>query len=269
MTAPRGAIAAAEANRRRYEDLRATGQGATIGKLPPMTVPGSVPIDAAAIVDQEEVPEGWYMTMRVRRGEVLRLVDVTGTATPAMVAWRAADPSERINLPDTLKVQWTAALRRGRIILSDMGRVMLSIVEDTCGAHDALIGGSAPDAEAPDRPWRRSTRDNLLAAAAKLGLERRDIPSCLSLFAPVSVDTGGRFRWNAAKKRPGDLVDLRAEMDLLCAVSNCPHPLHPGPRVGSIHVIRHTGRAYGAGDPCRSVGAEAIRAFALTDRLAG
>ena len=143
MTAPRGAIAA-DANRRRYEDLRATGQGPTIGKLPPMTVPGSVPIDATAIVDQEEVPEGWYMTTRVRRGEILRLVDVAGTATPAMVAWRAADPSERINLPDTLKVQWTAALRRGRIILSDMGRVMLSIVEDTCGAHDALIGGSAP-----------------------------------------------------------------------------------------------------------------------------
>jgi len=269
MTARRGAITPAEANRRRYEELRTTGQGATIGKLPPLTLPGSVPIPATAIVHQEEIPEGWYTTMRVRRGEMLRLADVAGTATPALIAWRETDPSERINLPDTVKVQWTAALRRGRVILSDMGRVMLSIVEDTCGAHDALIGGSAPDAEAAqDRPWRRNTRENFLAAAAKLGLQRRDIPSCLSLFAPVTVDTSGRLRWDATKKRPGDLVDLRAEMDLLCAVSNCPHPLHPGPRVGPILAIRHTGRAYGSGDPCRNVGAEAIRAFAFTDRLA-
>jgi uncharacterized protein len=261
--------AAAAANRRRYEELRATGQGATLTALPPLTALGSLPIAAAAIIHREEVPGGWYLTTRLRASEMLRLIDVTGTATPALVAWREADPSERINLADTVKVQWTAALRRGRIVLSDMGRVMLSIVEDTSGAHDALMGGSAPDAgaAASDAPYRRSTRENLIAAAAKLGLDRRDIGPCVSFFAPVSVDSEGRFTWAEGKKRPGDFVDLRAEMDLLVALSNCPHPMHSGAH-GPIEVIRHSGRAYAPSDPCRNSGVEAERAFAFTDRLA-
>ena len=271
MTIAEAKQAAAEANRRRYEELRATGQGATFAGLPPPTAPGSMPIAEAAVVQREEVPAGWYTTTRLRRGEMLRLVDVAGRATPALVAWREADPSERINLADTVKVQWTATLRRGRIILSDMGRVMLSIVEDTSGAHDALMGGTAPDPQASaseDEPYQRSTRENLVAAAAKLGLERRDIPSCLSLFAPVGVDADGRFQWEGTKKRPGDFVDLRAEMDLLVAVSNCAHPLHAGPQPGPVQVIRHAGRAYASSDPCRNTGAEAVRAFEFTDRLA-
>ena len=270
MTIVAAKRAAAEANRRRYEELRAAGQGATFDGLPPLTALGAVPIAETAIIHQEEVPAGWYMTTRLRRGEMLRLVDVAGTATPALVAWREADPSERINLADTVKVQWTAALRRGRIVLSDMGRVLLSIVEDTSGAHDALMGGTAPDAQASaaDAPYRRSTRENLIAAAAKLGLERRDIPSCLSFFAPVSVDGAGRFRWEGAKKRPDDFVDLRAEMDLLVAVSNCPHPLQVGAPPAPIQVIRHSGRTYTPNDPCRNTGAEAVRAFEFTDRLA-
>jgi len=270
MTVANPKSAAAEANRRRYEELRATGQGATFDVLPPLTALGSVPIAATSIIHQEDVPDGWYLTTRLRRGEMLRLVDVAGTATPALVAWREADPSERVNLADTVKVQWTAALRRGRILLSDMGRVMLSIVEDTSGAHDALMGGTAPDgqAQAAGEPRRRNTRENFMAAASKLGLERRDIPSCLSFFAPVSVDGAGRFRWQGEKKRPGDFADLRAEMDLLVAVSNCPHPLHPGPHSGPLQVTRHGGRAYTPGDPCRNAGAEAVRAFEFTDRLA-
>jgi urea carboxylase-associated protein 2 len=272
MSIAKAKSAAAEANRRRYEELRATGQGATFNGLPPQSALGSVPISATAIIHQEEVPGGWYMTTRLRRSEMLRLVDGTGTATPTLVAWREADPSERINLADTVKVQWTAALRRGRILLSDMGRVMLSIVEDTSGAHDALMGGSAPDPRpsATDEPYRRSTRENLIAATAKLGLERRDIAPCISFFAPVSVDGAGRFQWQGGKKRPGDFVDLRAEMDLLVAISNCAHPLQPNSHAEArpIQVVRHSGRAYTPSDPCRNTGAEAVRAFEFTDRLA-
>ena len=100
---------------------------------------------------------------------MLRLIDVTGTATPALIAWREKNTSERINVADTVKVQWTAAVRSGRVILSDMGRVMLSIVEDTGGAHDALMGGSMPEPRCSDGAEPRSTRENFLAATAKLG----------------------------------------------------------------------------------------------------
>jgi len=257
---------AAAVNRRRYEALRSTG-GATAAGLPAKTPLGSLPIATDAILQEEPLPPDRYCTGRLRRSEMLRILDPTGTATPAMVAWRAADPSERINVADTIKVQWTASLRRGRVILSDMGRVLLSIVEDTSGAHDVLAGGSVPVASAGAH--RRNTRENLIAAAAKLGLERRDLPPLITFFAPLGVDDAGRFRWQEGNKNAGDFVEVRAEMDLLFAVSNCRHPFMPDPgrRVHSIQVIRHRGRRYGTSDPCRTSGAEVMRAFELTDRL--
>jgi uncharacterized protein len=259
--------ATAQANRRRYEELRSIGQGATFDALPAATQRGSAAIAAASLIEEEEVPGGWYTTMRLRRSEVLRLADLTGNATPALIAWRDGDPAERMNLADTVKVQWSAALRRGRIVLSDMGRVMFSIVEDTCGAHDALVGGSV--CASGGGAGHRNTRANFVAAAGKLGLDRRDIPAALSLFSPVSVGPDGAFAWRQERKASGDFIDFRAEMDALVAISNCPHPFQA---IGleasrSILVLRHQGLTYGVSDPCNNVGAEVVRAFARTKRL--
>jgi urea carboxylase-associated protein 2 len=259
----------AEANRRRYEELRAAGQGATPKGLPEPTALDGAPIAADAVISREAVPPGWYATVRLRRGEALRIVDDEGTSSVSLIGWRAEDMSERINCADTVKVQWSAAISKGRVILSDMGRVLLSVVEDTSGAHDLLVGGSTPaSTAAADGAASRNTRDNFLAAAAKIGLGLRDIPPCATFFAPVSVDTKGCFVWNGGRKRAGDFVDLRAEMNLVLAVSNCPHPLDPAPAANAaITIIRHRAPPAAEDDPCRTGSPEAARAFTFTDRL--
>src|SRR5262249_36733124 len=116
----------AEANRRRYEELRATGQGATLKGLPPSTPLDGAPIAPDAIIGREIVPAGWYTIVRLRRGEALRIVDDHGVSSVSLIGWREEDTSERINCADTVKVQWTAAIAKGRVILTDMGRVLLS-----------------------------------------------------------------------------------------------------------------------------------------------
>jgi uncharacterized protein YcgI (DUF1989 family) len=167
-------------------------------------------------------------------------------------------------------VQWSTGLRKGRIVYTEMGRVMFSIIEDTSGAHDALVGPTTKTSmEAALGPgaWRNS-RDNFLAAAAKLGLTRRDVPLCVSFFAPVGLDSEGRFVWHAQQRTPGDFVDLRAEMDLWVVLSNAGHPLDPQPRPlpAAVDVLRFAAPPPGVDDPCRSAGAEAQRAFDLTER---
>src|SRR6266436_1309528 len=216
------------ANRRRYEELRAAGQEATPKGLPDATALDAAPIAPEALISSEEVPADWYTTVRLRRGEALRIIDASGRSSVSMIGWREEDTSERINCADTVKVQWSAALSKGRVILSDMGRVFGSIVEDTCGTHDLMVGGSTPASTlAAFGAASRNTHENFLAAAAKVGLGLRDIPPCVTFFAPVSVDATGRFLWNAGRKRPGDFVDLRAEMNLVLVLSNCAHPLDP------------------------------------------
>jgi uncharacterized protein len=259
----------AEANRRRYEELRAAGQGATLKALPEPTTRDGVPIAADAVISREQVPPGWYATILLRRGEALRIIDDLGVSSVALIGWRAEDMSERINCADTVKVQWSAAISKGRVILSDMGRVLLAVIEDTSGAHDLLAGGSTPGSTAAFGVTARNTHDNFLAAAAKIGLGLRDIPPCATFFAPVSVDPSGGFVWNGARKHAGDFVDLRAEMNVVLAVSNCAHPLDPArpAATGPITLIRHRAPAPAPDDPCRTASPEAVRAFMFTDRL--
>ena len=268
VTATKQEIAAA--NRRRYEALRAAGQEATPKALPQATALDGAPIAPQAVISREEVPLGWYDTVRLRRGEALRIVDKLGRSSVSLIGWCEHDTSERINCADTAKVQWSAALSKGRVILSDMGRVFLSLIEDTSGAHDLLVGGSTPASSlAAFGEISRNTHENFLAAAAKLGLGLRDIPPCVSFFAPVSLDSGGRFVWNAARKRPGDFVDLRAEADVVLVLSNCPHPLDPARPAGGgpVTLVRHRAPPAAADDPCRTTSPEIARAFQFTDRL--
>lgn len=262
MTDTDGIIAG---NRRRYEELKRAGQDHAPRTLPPPSARGGVALDEAAVLHRETVPGGWYAAVALQAGEALRIALDHGPSSVALVAWSLADPSERLNYADTIEVQWTAALRKGRVLFSDMGRVMLSLVEDSCGAHDALAGGSTPSSNAgryPGGPYR-NTRDNLLLAATKAGLDRRDVPACISFFAPVTVGSEGRLAWNEAGRAAGDFVDLRAEMGLLVAVSNCPHPLDPAPAYAPnpVALTRFRTPAPAADDLCRTATIEAVRGF--------
>jgi urea carboxylase-associated protein 2 len=259
-----------EANRRRYEELRSAGQELTPKSLPEATPLNGAPIAPEKVIGREQVPAGWYATVRLRRGEALRIVDDSGCSSVSLIGWREEDTSERINCADTVKVQWSAAISKGRVLLSDMGRVFLSLVEDTSGAHDLLVGGSTPaSTRGAFGQTMRNTHENFLAAAAKIGLGLRDIPPCVTFFAPVSLDANGRFLWTAGRKRAGDFVDLRAEMNLVLVLSNCAHPLDPARPAATLPItlIRHRAPPPEQNDPCRTTSPEIVRAFEFTDRL--
>lgn len=255
--------AAIAANRRRYEELKAAGQTSAPNALPPLS---SIPAPTAAGVRlTESVPKGWYWTGLIRRGEVLRLVNPEATEGVSALFWRAGDPTERYNAADSIKIQWTARLQKGRVLFSDMGRVMASIVEDSSGRHDTLAGGSVPNGVGAGE---RNSRTNFLLAAAKLGLGPRDVPPCITFFAGLETDEEGRLSWVPGSVRRGDWIELRADMDLLVALSNCPHPLAPNAAAaGPVEVAVRAGEPASAEDFCRTATAEATRGFENLDAL--
>lgn len=255
-----------DTNRKRYEELKAAGQGNTPRALPSPTARDGAPIAEAAVIHREVIPGGWYWTTRLDRGEALRVINSNGASCVSLQAWNRVDTSERLNHADTIKVQWSAGLRKGRVILSDMGRVLFSIIEETTGgAHDPISGAStaATNEARYGSGTYRNTRENFILAAGKLGLDRRDVHPCISLFAPVSVDTEGHFTWDASRRHAGDFIDLRAEMDLLVTLSNCPHPLDPSPTYGAgdVTIVRYQPASADKDDLCRTASTEAARAF--------
>lgn len=250
-------------DRARYQEHQRKGL-----QFAPKALPGASPLPAPAIaanriIATETIPGGWYWSTRLKAGEALRIGQSLGPSSVSLIAWSARDTSERLNLPDTVKVQWTTAMTKGRVIFSDMGRVMFAVIEDSSGAHDGLVGGSTAASNAARYPGvTRNTRDNFVLVAGKLGLDRRDIPSALTLFAPVRVTADGSFVWRPELSHPGDYIDLRAEMDLIVGLSNCPHPLDPNTDYAPnpVEITRYVA-AVTADDLCRTATAEAVRGF--------
>ncbi|MDB5506280.1 MAG: urea carboxylase-associated protein [Devosia sp.] len=250
------------ADRARYEEHQRRGLDNA-----PRALPGPSGVPALPIADPihtETIPGGWYWSTLLKAGDSLRIAQDHGPSAVAMIAWSAADTSERLNLPDTIKVQWTTAIAKGRVLFSDMGRVLFSVTEAASTAHDALMGGSNAAANAGKYPGQatRNTRDNFILAAGKLGLGRRDIPSALNFFVPVRVADDGSFVWRDDLRILGDFVELRAEMDLIVALSNCPHPLDPNPVYAPVPItVTRFRTEVIADDICRTATAEAVRGF--------
>lgn len=260
------------ADRQRYEEHQRVGlEFSPKSFATPSVRPAPEPAPDDVLVSRT-VPGGWYTTLRLAKGEMLRLRHQGPVSAVALAAWSASDTTERMNLPDTVKLQWTTELKKGRVVFSDMGRVMLSIVEDSAGAHDALTGGSTPATVAAyNDPKMRNTRENMLLAAAKLGLDWRDMMPLLNLFAPVRVQAGGTFEWRGGMITQGDWVELRAEMDLLIALSNCPHPSDPSAANTPAELEITTIKAVPVppDDLCRTATAEAQRGFENNAKMEG
>jgi len=259
-----------DADRARYEEHQRNGLAFASKALPEASPLPAAPIDVDRIIHSEAIAGGWYWSTLLRKGEALRVHQPSGPSSIALVAWSATDTSERLNLPDTVKVQWDTRIQKGRVLFSDMGRVMLSITEDSSGgAHDVLLGCSTAASNAARYPdtVTRNSRDNFVLLAGKLGLSRRDLPLALTLFAPVRVRNDDSFVWQSDLLSSGNYVDLRAEMDLRVGLSNCPHPLDPNPGYAPPPaMITRFHATPAADDLCRSATAEAVRGFANNAR---
>ncbi|MEM6848805.1 MAG: urea amidolyase associated protein UAAP1 [Pseudomonadota bacterium] len=259
-------IAAAKA---RYADLKAAGQTEGTFEARRDATPQRAHIPANSYILSDDIPGGWYWHGIVKKGETFSVDATEPSQGVTFLCWNAADPSERLNPPDTIKVQWTAAIGRGRVLLSDMGRAMVSVTGGLESAMDCIAGMSSPfsnEAKYGDKHLP-SASAHLLRAAAKHGLSERDIGAAITLFAPLATDASGALHWQDATPNTGRF-DLRAEMDIIAAISNCPHPLSPSgtfdPAPVKVTVWRDTPSD---DDLCRTATPEAERAFINTDAM--
>ncbi len=234
--------------------------------------------DAKALLFREEVAAGGSWSGIVKRHHVLRITDALGGANVSALFYNADAPLERYNMPDTLKAQYTAFLTAGRVLMSDMGRVLFSIVADTCGWHDTLASHS--DAALVESRYgrkryqearndrHRNARDNLLVELGKFGLGKEDIVANVNFFSKVTTDADGKFAFAEHHSGKGAYVDLRAEMNVLVVLAAVPHPLDTAktyePRPVELAVRR--GVAPGPDDACRVSREETKRAFENTER---
>lgn len=218
-------------------------------------------------------------SMRVTRHRTIRFTALTGGANLSALFFNAANPLDRLNIPDTLKALHTAKITKGHVLMSDMGHALASVIDDTLGWHDPLAGlttaeivrhsfGSGSYQELRN-DFLRNSHDNFLIELNKHGLGIRDLVACLNFFSKVSADEEGRLHFDPTHCKGGESITLRTEMDLLVVLSNCPHPMHPPGDYPRIPVEVEIGLATKPEeeDFCRNFRPECARALALTERL--
>ncbi len=239
------------------------------------TLPAAASDAPGDVVWEETIAPAGYASRRIARGTRLRLVDLSGDACASMLLFNAEAPTERLNVADTLKVQWNGYLGAGRLLLSDMGRVMMTILEDDAGTHDAFCGASNEASNVrlygsgKNYGPHPNARDRLMLGVAKHGLGRKDVHPCVNWFKGVRIAEDGSTVPEIGPFAPGRTLLLRAEMELIVVLANCPHVLDARPdfTVTPLRATAWRGAPAAEADAIRTATPEGLRAFLNTEDL--
>jgi uncharacterized protein len=167
----------------------------------------------------------------VRKGQTIRIEDSYGQQAIDTLFYRADDFSERYSNQDTMRMQGAAYVGIGTKIMSNDGNVMLTMTADSCGRHDTSAGACSCESNTVrfghSTKYLHACRDNFVLEVSKHGMSKRDIVPNINFFMNVPIQPTGEMTIVDGISAPGDYVELVAEMDVLCVISNCPQINNP------------------------------------------
>ncbi|PWJ74384.1 UNVERIFIED_CONTAM: hypothetical protein C7383_109120 [Murimonas intestini] len=224
----------------------------------------------------KQLKPGEKWSGNIGRGKYIHFKALGEDANVSVLLYNMRDTSERYNMPDSLKAQYTAHLTRGNVLMSDNGRVLASIVEDSLGWHDAIAGYTtrAMTDEKYGRTtyqemrndWLRCGEENFRIELVRNDMSPRDLVPCVNLFSKVYVEEDGSMHYESGHCQAGATVTLRTEMDILLIVSNTPNPLNPAALYPAVPVTMEVYKApkVDLTDECVNYRPENYRAFENT-----
>ncbi|GAA4604973.1 urea carboxylase-associated protein 1 [Actinoplanes octamycinicus] len=167
----------------------------------------------------------------IRKGQTLTIEDLAGNQAVDCLIYNADDTAERYSAPDTVAAQGTIFLTTGSVLRSSEGNPLMTVIGDQVGRHDTV--GGACSRESNTLRYGQHTKhqhacvENFLIEGSRWGLGKRDLVSNINWYMNVPVDPDGSLGIVDGISAPGLTVTLRAEMDVLVLVSNCPQINNP------------------------------------------
>lgn len=171
----------------------------------------------------------------LKAGQAIRIVDLESRQAVDALFYNVHDTTERYSAQDTLIAQVASGrrfyLETGSVLLSNEGRPMLTITADTCGFHDTCAGACSCESNTVrfghETRFMHSCRENFITELGKYGMSKRDLVSNVNFFMNVPIRPNGELTVDDGVSEPGGYVELRAEMDVLVFISNCPQVNNP------------------------------------------
>ncbi len=185
----------------------------------------------------EDVRAGDSFVYEIKQGQFVRIVDLEGNQAVDTLFYNSQDYSDRYSAQDTIREQQNIYLTTGTKLISSARNVLLTIVADTCGRHDTLGGACSTESNmvryAIEKRFMHACRQSFLKGAIdwsdKTGREfgKRDLTANINFFMNVPVTPAGKLTFEDGVSDAGKYVELRAEMDTLIVISNCPQLNNP------------------------------------------
>jgi hypothetical protein len=208
--------------------------GFIISGMEPASMIKQSSLQAEQALFREIVPAGDYFMKVVKAGQTFRILDLEGNQAADTLFYNANDPAERYSAMDTIREQGNVYLTAGSKLVSNEGNVLLEIVADTCGRHDTLGGACATESNtvryALEKKCMHACRDSWMLAVAEnedFGMSKRDITHNINFFMNVPITADGGLSFADGISAPGKYVELRAAMDVIVLISNCPQLNNP------------------------------------------
>lgn len=195
-------------------------------------------LDSSRAVYTGEIPAGEGWIRELSEGQILRIVDLRGNQAVDTLIYNALDFADRYSAQDTIREQRNIYLTTGTRLLSTGGNVLMTITADTCGRHDSLGGACANESNMVrydiGKRHMHACRQSFLKAIThwgpgpdRLPLTKRDITANINFFMNVPVTPDGGLTFEDGISEAGKYVELRAEMDVVVLISNCPQLNNP------------------------------------------
>jgi urea carboxylase-associated protein 1 len=189
---------------------------------------------AANATSRDIINAGDYYIGTVKAGQTLRILDIEGNQAADTLFFNQHNPSERYSAMDTLREQGNVYLTTGSELRSNHNNIMLEIVADTCGRHDTVGGACASESNTVrydlEKRCMHACRDSWMLAIAErpeYGISKRDISHNINFFMNVPITREGGLTFEDGISAPGKYVELKAMMDVVVLISNCPQLNNP------------------------------------------
>lgn len=188
------------------------------------------PIPLGAIYDTV-IPAGAPWSHVLQAGQTLRIIDTDGQQAVDALFYAAGNPAERYSMQDTVLGLGTPYIGIGATLASNEGRAMVTLTADTCGRHDTMAGCCSCESNSvrfgQATRYLHACRENFILELGRHGMGKRDIVPNVNFFMNVPISADGELAVVDGLSAPGGGVDLRAEMDVLVVLSNCPQLNNP------------------------------------------
>lgn len=185
--------------------------------------------ESGTIVKEEVIPAREYSACALEKGQILRIVDLEGKQVTDVAAFNLHEVEERLNAENTMLINRSIRPTTGHVLYSDDCNPMFTIIADTVGRN--YLAGAVCSEEANFVRYgvraTRNCRDNLAMAAAPWGITKRQVQGAFAAFLNMVHHPDGRTEIMEPTSSAGDYIDLRIEMDMLAAISNCPQERNP------------------------------------------